>query len=332
MAADRSAVEHRTQDAEFIATCQWRTWQARLPLPWPAPPDTPPSPKHTYRSQYVYQGCADLDDSAAWEHLSEFDLLLRFIDFDGLRPVLAALLGWTSARGYRPFDPVSIFLLLGWQITHRWTRAQALRNLADARYADDACRFGFRNGVWPTEGGLRHYLTALGDHSEGDTLIVDEEQQIQVTLQRLNELIAQSVTVIRDAGVLSQAAWQQALLCPDGMIHRAASRMNCTSVTNTCYQPTSLDQPRPCPARDKGREGCRCDTPACARVCRHAPARDPLARCVYYAGSNQPSASPNRPTDTSAVPSKGKLFYGYRSLPLQLADVARHCSLILFDH
>ena len=116
----------------------------------------------------MYLGGDNLEQPATWEPLSEFDRVLRFIDF-GLRPVLAALLGWTSARGYRPFDPVSIFLLRGWQITHRWTRAQTLRNLADARYADDARRFGFQNGGLPTEGGLRHYLTALGDHSEGDT-------------------------------------------------------------------------------------------------------------------------------------------------------------------
>jgi hypothetical protein len=206
-----------------------------------------------------------------------------------------------------------------------------LRNLADARYADYAQRFGFQNGVWPTEGGLRHSLTALGDHSDGDALIVDEEQQIQVTLQRLNALIAQSVRLLRDAGVLSQDAWQHALICPDGMIHRAASRMDCTAVTDTCYQPTTPDKPRPCPARDKGHTGCQCDTPTCARVCRHAPARDPEARCVYYAGSNQPATSPNRSTDGATPPSKGKLFYGYRSLPLQLADAARHCSLILFD-
>ena len=332
MAADRSAVEHRAQDAELIATCAWPTWRARLPLRWPTPPGTRPSPKTAYRSHYVYRGCEDLEQPANWEHLSEFDLVLRCIDFDGLRPVLATLLGWTSARGYRPFDPVSIFLLLGWQLTNRWTRAQTLRHLADARYADYAHRFGFHNSKFPTEGGLRYYLTALGDHSEGDTLCVDEEQRIQVILQRLNALIAQSVTLIRDAGVLSQNAWQHALICPDGMIHRAASRMNCTAVTDTCYQPRAPDQPRPCPARDKGHEGCQCETPACALVCRHAPARDPEARCVYYAGSNQPPSSPNRPTDASAAPSKGKLFYGYRSLPLQLADAARHCSVILFDH
>ena len=162
-------------------------------------------------------------------------------------------------------------------------------------------------------------------------LIVDEEQQTQVTLQRLNELIAQSVTLIREAGLLSEDAWQHALICPDGMIHLAASRMDCTSVTDTCYQPTSPEQPRPCPARDKEREGCRCDTLACATLCRHAPPRDPAARCVYYAGSNQPGANPNRSTGTPAPPPRGKLFYGYRSLPLQLADATRHFDLILFD-
>jgi hypothetical protein len=331
MVAELTAAERRAQDTEFIATYQWNTWPARLPLRWPTPPGLPPSPKTAYRSQYVYLGYEDLNAPAAWEHLSEFDLLLHLIDFAGLRPVLAALLGWTSARGYMPFDPISIFLLLGWQLTNRWTRAQTLRNLADPRYADYARRFGFQNGIFPTEGGLRHYLTALGEHSDGDTLIVDEEQQTQVTLQRLNTLIAQSVTLIHDAGLLSQEAWQHALMCPDGMIHLAASRMDCTSVTDTCYHPTSSEKPRPCPARDKYREGCRCDTLACATLCCHAPARDPEARCVYYAGSNQPGASPNRPTGEPATPSRGKVFYGYRSLPLQLSDAARHFSLVLFD-
>jgi hypothetical protein len=93
MAADLSAVERRAQDAEFIATCQRSTWRARLPLHWPTSPGTPPSPKQAYRSHYVYLGSDDLADPAIWEHLSEFDLLLRFIDFDGLRPVLATLLG-----------------------------------------------------------------------------------------------------------------------------------------------------------------------------------------------------------------------------------------------
>jgi len=114
MAADRTAAEQRAQDAEFIAAGQWPTWRVRLPLRWSAPLDLRPSPKTAYRSHYVYLGAEDLDQPATGEHLSEFDLVLRFIDFDRLRPVLATWLGWISARGYTPFDPVSIFLLLGW--------------------------------------------------------------------------------------------------------------------------------------------------------------------------------------------------------------------------
>jgi hypothetical protein len=63
-------------------------------------------------------GCDDLDDRANWEHLSLWELVLRLVDFAPLRPWLAWRLGWTSARGQVPFDPVSLFLLLSWQLVH----------------------------------------------------------------------------------------------------------------------------------------------------------------------------------------------------------------------
>jgi len=273
-----------------------------------------------------------LENLATWASLSDFDLVLRLVDFEGLRPVLAQRLGWVSARGYEPFDPLSFFLLLGWQITNQWNRTETLRHVAEDRYADYAQRFGFENGVFPTEGGVRHFLTALGQHSEGEPITVDEDQQIQVGWQRLNELIVQSVELIRAAGLLSPEAWSQALVCPDGMIHAAASRMDCTAVTATCYQPTTPEAPRPCPAKDKGHQGCACNTLACAAVCQHAPARDAEARVVYYAGANRLEGSPNQPTNpASATSPHGKLFYGYRSLPLQLSDAMRRFSLILSD-
>jgi hypothetical protein len=37
-----------------------------------------------------------------------------------------------------------------------------LNHLAEERYADYAAWFGFRNGVFPTEGGMRYFLTQLG--------------------------------------------------------------------------------------------------------------------------------------------------------------------------
>ena len=70
-------------------------------------------------------------------------------------------------------------------------------------------------------------------------------------------------------GFLSREAWEEAFVCPDGMLHHAASRKRCSAVDETCYQPTSPDDPRPCPAQEKGRQGCDCDTIACAEVCQY---------------------------------------------------------------
>jgi hypothetical protein len=238
MAAKLSAVEARAQDSDFVTQCSLQGLQAQLPLCWEPPPGVPPSPKSRYRSQYIYLGWEDLSDPAIWEQLSNFDLVLRLIDFSGLRPVLALRLGWSSDRGWAPFDPVSMFLLLGWQISNGWSRAETLRNLAKKRYADYAERFGFVDGVYPTEGGLRHFLTALGYHSDADsdsvTVQLDEERTVEVAIQYLNQLLAGAVHLIREAGLLSPEAWSQAQVCPDGMLHHAASRMRCASVRETC--------------------------------------------------------------------------------------------------
>ena len=93
-------------------------------------------------------------------------MLLRLVDFEGLRPVLAQRLGWRSDRGQVAFDPVSLFLLHGWQVTQGWSRAEVLKQVQKKRNADYALLFGFVGGDFPTEGGLRHFLTALGSHSE----------------------------------------------------------------------------------------------------------------------------------------------------------------------
>jgi hypothetical protein len=350
MAANPSPTETRTHDPVFVHDCSLAGLRDRLPLRWPTPPKVPPSPKQAYRSHYLYPapnssagsadptggsgqagqlpGWQELLDPAAWEHLSHFDLVLRLIDFSNLRPVLAQRLGWTSARGQVPFDPVSMFLLLGWQIDQRWSRTEVLKNLADPRYADYALRFGFESGLYPTEGGVRYYLTALGRHSDdsGDTVAVgiDEESATAVAIQYLNQLLVGAVVLMQEAGLFSPQVWNQALVCPDGMLQEAASRMRCASVQDSCYQPTSAQQPRPCPAKDKEREGCACDTLACVEACRYATPRDAEARYVHYSGSNQPGPNPNRSTDPAeAGKSQGRDCYGYRSLPLLLVDPVR---------
>jgi len=336
MVANMTPVETRAQDSQFTSQCSLMGLQDRLPLRWPTPSDIPPSPKKSYRSDYTYQEEEDCQNAATWERLSDFDLILRLVDFSGLRPVLAYLLGWTSARGHRPFDPISMFLLHGWQIINGWDRAETLKNLSDPRYADYARRFGFVDGDFPTEGGMRYFLTTLGRNSDadGETVEVqlDDGQRVQIAIQRLNLLIAASVALIREASILSPETWEQALVCPDGMIHDAASQMRCISTQDGCYQPTSPQAPRPCPAKDKGRRGCQCDTTACAQVCRHATPRDPQARYIWYTGSNQHDHSPNQSTDPDKAHKKsGEAHYGYRSLPLQLSDPSRRLSIVLLD-
>jgi hypothetical protein len=333
MVAKLSPAETRAQDSVFVTHCSLKGLQDRLPLRWPAPADILPSPKTHYRSHYVYLGWDDLQDPTTWEHLSDFDLLLRLIDFSPLRPVLAQRLGWTSALGWQPFDPVSMFLVVGWQIVNGWSRAALLRQLHHPRYADYVRRFGFEDGRLPTEGGLRHWLTALGHHSQnGDTIVVDKAQEIEVAVEFLNQLLVQSVGLFRDIGLISPEAWNQALICPDGMLHDAASRLRCSAVCETCYQPA----PRPCPAKEKGHRGCDCDTLACASSCRRASPRDPEARFIWYERSNQ-SADPDPNAESDPDHSQqhtqhGEAHYGYASLPLMLADPARRFHLILLEH
>jgi len=293
----------RAQDAEFVDRCNFDALRERLPLCWGAPPNTPPSPKLQYRSSYQYLGWEGLEEPQVWEQGDDFALLLRLVDFSGLRDVLAAQLGWTSAKGQVPFDPISLCLLICWQIVNQWSRAQTLRNLKKERYADDARRFGFQKGIFPSEGGLRHFLTALGENARS------------AGYQQLNQLLSQSVALIRESGILSADTWQQALLCPDGQIHKAASRLRCQNVSESCYQ----QAPRVCPAKAKNFRGCDCQTLDCAQICKRAAPRDPQARFVWYTGNNQNDQK------------EGEGFFGYRSLPLQLADQQRRFSLTLLD-
>jgi hypothetical protein len=230
-----------------------------------------------------------------------------------------------------------MFLFVGWQITNQWTRAKALKNLRNPSNANYVQRFGFEEGDFPTEGGVRYFLTTLGRNSEvdGATVIVelDHDQHIEIAIQYLNQLIAGTVALLGDAGLITPQAWEKALVCPDGTIQGAASRMRCTSVQASCYQPTSAQEPRPCPAKEKEKNGCSCDSLACAQICRHAPARDPQARCVWYTGSNRASEDkPNLAADSSTQQdAKGELHYGYRSLVLQFAEPVRRFSFVLLD-
>ncbi len=324
-----SAPEQRRQSPDFLARCAITAFAGRLPLPWPTPPKMRPSPKRHYRSQYRPPNPNRLLalDRAAWATMPSFDLLLLLIDFCGLRPVLAAKLYRPSARGRSPFDPISLFLLFGWQLVNRWDRLEALRHLAEPRYADYAAAFGFRPGVYPTEGGLRYFLTTLG-------------------AQNLSDLLLQSMSLIEQAGLIPEETRRKAIVSFDGMLHDAASRLRCSAVQERCYEATSPQTPRPCPAKEKGQRGCLCTEMACRQSCRQAPPRDPNARYVWYSGSNRsdhPNAMAKRtpsPAAEAAVPlagappakpPHGEGHYGYRSLPVELIDAVQRTTWVLAE-
>ena len=297
MGADLSAVEQRAQDGLLLAHCGIEGLRQRLPLRWPTPPGTPPSPKKAYRSLYLYRGWHDLHDPAFWKQCSDFDLTLRLIDFSGLRPVLAQRLGWRSGRGWTPFDPLSFFLLTGWQITNAWSRAETLHQPARS----PLCRLC--SALRLPRGLLSHRRRpALRPHHPRPSLRYGPRPSSgrgstgRCGRAGLNQLIAQSLTLIRDR-LISQDAWQQALVCPDGMIHDAASACAAAPSVTPATSPPPPAQPRPCPAKDKERPGRACDTLACAQTCQHGTPRDPQARLVVYSGSNQ-RADPNQGKDT----------------------------------
>jgi len=138
----------RGQDADFVNQCCISSLRERLPLRWPKAANTPPSPKLSYRSCYQYLGWEGLENADGGQDWDDFDWLLRLVDFSLMRDVLAEQLGWSSAKGQVPFDPVSLCLLTFWQITfwqitNGWSRAETLRNLRKERYADYAQLFGF---------------------------------------------------------------------------------------------------------------------------------------------------------------------------------------------
>lgn len=95
------------------------------------------------------------------------------------------------------------------------------------------------------------------------------------------------------------------------MLHEAHASMRCGQVTDTCYQPTSAHKPRPCPALEKGFDGCTCAEEICAQRCRLTTPRDSEARLIHYSGSNQ---------DGQEDPSRARNVYGYRSYPQVLCD------------
>lgn len=305
---EQVAQKLREEVERFRTTFSLEALLDKLPLRFPSRDPEPLSFRAL--SWYTHLGWAILADPKELAVLSAFYVVLCLIDFTPLRGELVSLVGLSlNAPGQTPFDPLSLFLccLLRWEKGLGWKELAKLL----AGPEGDCWRklFGFRDGVTPCASTMRGFYKALGAAFDMD-------------------LCPRFIELIHSVGLLPQRtthphtpAKRGLPIAADGMLHEAHTTMRCGQVTDTCYEPTSPQQSRPCPAQEKGFDGCSCTEEVCRQRCRLTTPRDPDARLIHYSGSNQ---------DGEEDPSRARNVYGYRSYAQVLCDDELHVSWVAY--
>lgn len=298
---DLSASERRLQLPNFVAMFDWEAMWNLLPLRLPTPGVPPVWSGRLCRSHYQW---LPLDRSETLNGLDEFDLMLRLFDFSPWRPYFARR--FRSQMGPPPFDPLSLGLGIFLAHHQKWDWARLARELRSPTRGLDYCRrLGFAPSDLPVESTFRMAFneTHAGWFTDCQTSLAQGLMAYQ--------LIPTHSTFAgdpKDQGVS---------LSTDCQLISSRSHMQCRHQVPACSQPAVQ---RACPAREAGKDGCTCDTPACHPHCRFATFRDPLAAYVHYSGSNQPS-NPNASRDKKdlSVP-RGKHHFGYKSKAFNIVD------------
>lgn len=211
--------------------------------------------------------------------------------------------------GQTPYDPVTLFLCcllrlekgLGWQ------------SLADLLAGPEGgCwrrLFGCRDGCTPAASTMRAFFKALGEAFYTD-------------------LCPRFIELLLEAGLLPNQSTHPTTppgrglpLATDGMLLEAHSSMRCGQVTERCYEPTSAQDPRPCPAQEEGYEGCDCDTEACLQRCRLTTPQDPEARLIHHSSGDPDQEDGDR----------GRNVYGYCSYAQVLCDDELHAYWVAYS-
>jgi len=231
---EETAHKLRAQVERCQTTFSLAALQDQLPLPFPTQvPDSNLSPFRAL-SWYTYPGWEFLTDAKQLAVSSAFYIALHLIDFSPLRAELVTLSGiHLNGPGQTPFDPVSLFLccLLRWEKGLGWKELSKLL----AGPEGDCWRrlFGFRHGCTPVASTMRQFYHSLGTAFDSDLC------------PRFIELL-QAAELLPEHSSHPTFPPQQGLpLAVDGMLHEAHTSMRCSKVTNTCYQPTTAQQPRP---------------------------------------------------------------------------------------
>ena len=308
---DTPAAERRLLSAPFREAFRWESLRSHLPLRLEYPSQVRPWQARCCRSYYVWRPPEDTlcESSADLAKLDDFDLVLRLFDFSPWRPILGQR--FSSHLGPPPFDPVSLglaWLLVSWR---NWDWSKLLTELHSIERGRGYCwHLGFEPEDLPAESTFRCGLA----NTSLDWFIQCEDSL-------LRGLMAYAIIPTRST-FPDDPPERGISLATDSQLVAARSHMRCSHQNPACFRPPSQRQ---CAAKQAGKEGCACDTPACAEHCRLATPRDPQATFVFYTGSNQPTASasttsPASPTDPPSSPRRGKPHFGYKSKAFNLID------------
>lgn len=293
----------RTTQPQFVRRFSLRALgKTLLPLgPQDTAPRWPPSHYRSWyrpvgkrrRRRYWARALADPRRRPSW-----FELALHLVDCAPLRATLPAP---ASARGEKPFDPLSLLLVCLWKIATAQPWSTVAGVLADpVQGAAWRQLLGFSLHDTPSESTLRAFRNRLPD----DFL----NQVQQFFLQTLYQ-----------ADLLPPVEPHGYILTGDGQLHDARTCHRCHHAVATCYQPLPPGQTRPCPAQEstQGRYGCACDTPACQERCGLAPRWDAEAGLVIYSETKRNEHGEKFSQIARAV-------FGYRSAATRLVDPRFH--------
>jgi hypothetical protein len=301
------AAERRLRIPNFVELFRWEALCPLLPLKLPTPGEPCAWAGRLCRSHYRWLAPSDIHSSAEVLRLDEFDLLLRLFDFASWRPYFACR--FRSQFGPPPFDPLSLGLGIFLAYYQKWDWERLTHELGSHARGQDYCRrLGFDPQDLPAPSTFRMAFA----QTQPDWF-TDCQTSLAQGLMAY-QLIPTHSTFPGDPHE------QGVSVATDCQLIASRSHMHCRHQVPACSLPAA---PRHCPARDAGKEGCACDTPACREHCRFATWRDPQAAYVYYSGSNQPGINPNAAKpgkdQQPAIP-RGKHHFGYKSKAFNLLD------------
>ncbi|MBN1400749.1 MAG: hypothetical protein JXA74_07920 [Anaerolineae bacterium] len=301
------AAQRRLLVDHFVTSFRWEAIRPLLPLRLSIPAGVPLWRPRLCRSYYHWVPPDGIQSNEDLQGLDDFDLVLRLFDFSAWRPILGQR--FRSQFGAPPFDPVSIGLAILLARWNKWGWSALSTALHSPERGQGYCRrLGFDSTDLPCPSTFR---TALGD--TGEAFLLQCADSLILALMAYG-LIPTHSTFPGDPPERGVS------LALDSQLVAAHSRMRCRYQCAVCFAPSAE---RHCAARAAGKEGCACDTDACAQHCRLATPRDPQAAYVYYSGSNQPAAHDPQASPDDTEPQKqshGKHHFGYKSKAFNLLD------------